>query len=106
VPMTGGQLIGILRHARFVPATVTLEAGDTLMLYSDGLTEARVGRGRYDDDGALLEFATAHAPATPAAIVDDLRLLLRSFGDGLADDAAVMALGVSPAPNSAEGSEG
>ena len=54
VTMTGGQLIGILRHARFVPATVTLEAGDTLMLYSDGLTEARVGRGRYDDDGALL----------------------------------------------------
>ncbi|AMY22496.1 Phosphoserine phosphatase RsbP [Rhodococcoides fascians] len=106
VTMTGGQLIGILRHARFVPATVTLEAGDTLMLYSDGLTEARVGRGRYDDDGALLEFATAHAPATPAAIVDDLRLLLRSFGDGLADDAAVMALGVSPAPDSVEGSEG
>lgn len=95
VHMTGGQLVGILRHARFVPATVTLSAGDTLMLYTDGLTEARVGTGRYDDEGALLEFASAHAPATPAMIVEDLRVLLNSFGTGLADDAAVMALGVS-----------
>ena len=95
VHMTGGQLVGILRHARFVPATVTLRAGDTLMLYTDGLTEARVDTGRYDDEGALLEFATAHAPAAPAIIVEDLRVLLNSFGDGLADDAAVMALGVS-----------
>lgn len=95
VHMTGGQLVGILRAARFVPATVTLSAGDTLMLYTDGLTEARVGTGRYDDEGALLEFATAHAPATAAIIVEDLRVLLNSFGDGLADDAAVMALGVS-----------
>ncbi|MCJ0894985.1 SpoIIE family protein phosphatase [Rhodococcus sp. ARC_M5] len=95
VHMTGGQLVGILRHARFVPATVTLSAGDTLLLYTDGLTEARVSTGRYDDEGALLEFATAHAPAAPAGIVEDLRVLLNSFGDGLADDAAVMALGVS-----------
>lgn len=95
VHMTGGQLVGILRHARFVPATVMLSAGDTLMLYTDGLTEARVGTGRYDDEGALLEFASAHAPATPAMIVEDLRVLLNSFGTGLADDAAVMALGVS-----------
>ena len=95
VHMTGGQLVGILRHARFVPATVTLSAGDTLMLYTDGLTEARVGTGRYDDEGALLEFASAHAPATPPMIVEDLRVLLNSFGTGLADDAAVMALGVS-----------
>ena len=102
VHMTGGQLVGILRAARFVPATVTLSAGDTLMLYTDGLTEARVGTGRYDDEGALLEFANGHAPATPAIIVEDLRVLLNSFGDGLADDAAVMALGVS----SVEGGEG
>ena len=95
VHMIGGQLVGILRNARFVSATVTLGAGDTLMLYTDGLTEARVGTGRYDDDGALLEFATEHAPAAPADLIDHLRRLLTGFGDGLVDDAAVMALGVS-----------
>ncbi|MFI8568568.1 PP2C family protein-serine/threonine phosphatase [Rhodococcus sp. NPDC078407] len=97
VHMTGGQLVGILRNARFVSATVTLGAGDTLMLYTDGLTEARVDVGRYDDDGALLDFATEHAPAAPADLIDHLRRLLNSFGDGLVDDAAVMALGVSSA---------
>ncbi|WP_037155951.1 MULTISPECIES: PP2C family protein-serine/threonine phosphatase [Nocardiaceae] len=101
VLMTGGQLVGILRNARFVSATVTLDAGDTLMLYTDGLTEARVGTGRYDDDGALLDFATEHAPAAPAVLIDHLRKLLNSFGDGLVDDAAVMALGVSSVESSA-----
>ena len=74
-----------------------LSAGDTLVLYTDGLTEARIGPGteRYDDDGALIEFAAAHAPTTAEAIVDDLRELLASFGTGLEDDTAVMALGVA-----------
>ncbi|WP_307830861.1 SpoIIE family protein phosphatase [Rhodococcus sp. KRD162] len=97
VHMTGGQLVGLLRNARFVSTTVTLNAGDTLMLYTDGLTEARVGRGRFDDEGALLEFATEHAPTAPAALIDNLQTLLNSFGDGLVDDVALMALGVPPA---------
>jgi sigma-B regulation protein RsbU (phosphoserine phosphatase) len=75
-------------------------------MYTDGLTEARIGAGsaRYDDHDALLEFAATHGPATAAAIVEEIRALLGSFGSGLEDDVAVMALGV-PAPIRATGSE-
>ena len=40
---------------------IRLGPGDTLVLYTDGLTEARIGDGaeRYDFHGALLEFAAA-----------------------------------------------
>ncbi|MDV7134630.1 PP2C family protein-serine/threonine phosphatase [Williamsia muralis] len=97
ISTAGGQFVGILRDPKFVSKRVHLSAGDTLVLYTDGLTEARIGPGteRYDDDGALIEFAAAHAPTTAEQIVGDLRELLASFGTGLEDDTAVMALGVA-----------
>lgn len=91
----GGQLIGMLDEPRFVSARVHLGPGDTLLLYTDGLTEARVdGNRRFDDDDALREFAAAHAPVTAAGLVDALRGLLAGFGSGLEDDTALLALGV------------
>ncbi|MFC8178899.1 PP2C family protein-serine/threonine phosphatase [Rhodococcus sp. NPDC057297] len=91
----GGQLVGALRTAQFRAADVILKAGDVLLLYTDGLTEAHVGPGkaRYDDAGALETFANDAAPTTAARIVDDLVGLLNSFGSGLQDDVAVLALG-------------
>lgn len=97
VDLLGGQGIGLLDTPRVVSARLHLSAGDTLVLYTDGLTEARVdGPGRFDDDHALLHFAAAQAPATAAAFVNATRHLLASFGRGLEDDAAVLALGVPP----------
>lgn len=96
VATPGGQLVGILPDARFVSVRVRLMPGDTLVLYTDGLTEARtgLGRSRYDDDGALLEFVRDRAPSSASDIVSGLRELMESFGAGLEDDAAIMAFGV------------
>jgi phosphoserine phosphatase RsbU/P len=93
--MPGGQLVGVLAEARFATVTERLSPGDTLLLYTDGLTEARVdsSRGRYEAD-ALLEFATALAPTTSTAAVAAVAELLTGFGDGIDDDTAVLALSV------------
>ncbi|MGC5014604.1 PP2C family protein-serine/threonine phosphatase [Streptosporangium sp. DT93] len=91
-----GLLIGVLAEARFGAVETRLRPGDTLMLYTDGLTEARTSGGRYGDE-ALLAFAGGLAPAAPAAIVAATAELLGTFGDGLDDDTALLALGV-PAP--------
>ncbi|MEU3856564.1 SpoIIE family protein phosphatase [Streptomyces sp. NPDC028722] len=99
LPTPGGLLVGILPAARFVTASTTLAPGDTLLLYTDGLTEARTGEDRtglYGDE-ALLAFATGQAGKSPQAVIDALAVLLDSFGDGLDDDTALLALGV-PAP--------
>ncbi|OBB56787.1 histidine kinase [Mycobacterium sp. 852013-51886_SCH5428379] len=92
----GGQAAGMIDNAHFVSARLHLRVGDTLVLYTDGLTEARIGRGpeRYDDHHALLDFARAHAPTTAASIVAAFRDLLHGLGSGVEDDAAVLALGV------------
>lgn len=94
LPTPGGFLVGILPDARFTAATTTLTAGDTLLLYTDGLTEARIADGARYGDEALLDFATRLAPVAAATAVTAVVGLLDSFGDGLDDDTALLALGV------------
>ena len=92
----GGHPVGIPMEPKFSAARFRLGPGDTLVLYTDGLTEARTGSGteRYDYHGALLEFAAAHSPTTASAIVAAIQSLLDGLGAGVEDDAAVLALGV------------
>ncbi|CAN5471121.1 SpoIIE family protein phosphatase [soil metagenome] len=96
VDTTGGQAVGLIAEAHFVADSFHLGPGDTLLLYTDGLTEASTGVGheRYDDRGALLAFAKAHSPTSAAGIVAAVGSLLESLGDGVEDDTAVLAIGV------------
>ncbi|MFD9438406.1 PP2C family protein-serine/threonine phosphatase [Streptomyces sp. NPDC060006] len=96
----GGLLVGVLPAAPFSTAETILAAGDTLLLYTDGLTEARTGPTRENlfGDEALHAFTTRHAPATPSGMITALTGLLESFGDGLDDDTALLALGVPALP--------
>ncbi|MEU8792690.1 SpoIIE family protein phosphatase [Streptomyces sp. NPDC048643] len=98
LPTPGGLLIGVLPRAPFATASAQLLPGDTLLLYTDGLTEARTGPERelYGED-ALRAFTAAQPAAGPKALVTALTGLLAGFGDGLDDDTALLALGV-PAP--------
>ncbi|MFC9114235.1 PP2C family protein-serine/threonine phosphatase [Streptomyces sp. NPDC057092] len=91
----GGMLVGVLPTAQFVEVSTVLHPGDTLLLYTDGLTEARVGPGRelYGYE-ALLSFAAARAPADSPRLIEALTGLLRDFGEGLDDDTALLAIGV------------
>jgi sigma-B regulation protein RsbU (phosphoserine phosphatase) len=94
-PTPGGMLVGAFTDAAFIDTTVHLAAGDTLLLYTDGLTEARTetADGRFEEE-ALLEFTTALAPTTAPAAVAALTTLLAELGPGLDDDVAVLAISV------------
>jgi sigma-B regulation protein RsbU (phosphoserine phosphatase) len=96
VPTEGGQAVGLFATPKFTSSRFTLSAGDTLVLYTDGFTEARIGAGaaRFDDDGALLRFAADRAPASASDVVLAMRELVDHLGSGVEDDAAVLALGV------------
>jgi sigma-B regulation protein RsbU (phosphoserine phosphatase) len=96
----GGPLIGVWDDAAFTTATIRLGAGDTLLLFTDGLTDAHTGiagdSGRYGED-TLQALARDLAPATAAAAISALTTLLEDLAGGLDDDAAILALGVPPA---------
>ncbi|MFG2602779.1 PP2C family protein-serine/threonine phosphatase [Streptomyces sp. NPDC048514] len=102
LPTPGGQLIGALPDACIATTTVHLAPGDTLLLYTDGLTEAHInattGDGeRYGDD-ALLDFGRALAPTVAGDTVAAIRDLLDTFGAGVDDDTAVLAIHVPRLP--------
>jgi phosphoserine phosphatase RsbU/P len=95
-PTPGGQAVGVLTDPRFATTTLRLRPGDTLLLYTDGLTEARTNTSphrRYDED-ALRTFATSTAPTTAPALITALIELLRGFGAGVEDDVALLAFSV------------
>ncbi|MFF8731582.1 PP2C family protein-serine/threonine phosphatase [Streptomyces sp. NPDC015171] len=100
LPTPGGLLVGVLPSARFATASTVLARGDTLVLYTDGITEARTGEDRTGlfGDEALLAYIARHAGKPPPALIAALTGLLQTFGDGLDDDTALLALGV-PAPD-------
>ncbi|GGX81063.1 hypothetical protein GCM10010515_55760 [Streptomyces fructofermentans] len=99
LPTPGGLLVGVLPSAQFTAATTTLAPGDTLLLYTDGITEARTGPDRTSlyGDQALLSFASDHAGKPASALIEALTALLQRFGDGLDDDTALLALGAPTA---------
>jgi phosphoserine phosphatase RsbU/P len=98
----GGTLIGILPAPRLVSRTITLEPGDTMILYSDGLTEARTRTGGRYGDQALLDFVRDRGRTSAAAAVDALAGLLTTFAE-VDDDVAVIALTIGEGTPSVAG---
>jgi sigma-B regulation protein RsbU (phosphoserine phosphatase) len=103
LPMKG-RIVGVFPTSRYTNTSLVVSPGDTLMLYSDGLTEARrtdsgTPDGRYGT-AALLRFAEGIAPTTAAISIDACIELLDTFGDGLTDDVALMSIS---APNDPRG---
>ena len=95
---TGGTLIGMLAQPRLAARTIRLDPGDTLILYSDGLTEARTGPdGDRFGDRALRDFVRGQGPTEAAAAVRALTGLLSTF-DQVDDDVAIMAFSVPADP--------
>jgi sigma-B regulation protein RsbU (phosphoserine phosphatase) len=65
----GGPVLGILPEAPFEEATVSLEPGDLLLIYSDGYSEA-MNRG-FEEFGEerLLEVAQRNSSATASELI-------------------------------------
>lgn len=86
-----GMLVGATPHATFGTLEVTLEPGQTLLLYTDGLTEARRGADPFDD-AALATYGATRTALSAAALIDDLATLIPKLQP--TDDIALLALSV------------
>lgn len=89
----GGQLVGILPYARFSAATTLLGRGDVLMLYTDGLTEARRADGTMFGEEHLAETMAKLAGSDAATVVAEATAVVREWSAGQSDDTAVLAFG-------------
>ena len=86
------MILGILPMAQYQEASVTLESGDTLVLFSDGVTEA-VDPEDHDFGEERLGNLVASMRDRPAAeIVEEIHRAVHAFTQGApaADDITVV----------------
>jgi anti-anti-sigma factor len=91
-----GPVLGLTGRAPYTEGVTGLEAGATLVLYTDGLVERR---GEVIDEGLdrLADSVRRHAGGLPVALVPDVLDDLAEHGHA-ADDIAVIAARLMPAP--------
>lgn len=94
---TSGMALGMMGGATFESAEVTLGAGDRLLLYTDGLTEAHDPRGELFGDERLVEAVAQHGAGVFADLVPAIFSDVDAFTAGAAqhDDLTCIALGFS-----------
>jgi sigma-B regulation protein RsbU (phosphoserine phosphatase) len=89
----GGPVLGVIADADYEQAQATLATGDRLVLFTDGLTEARSPSDEEFGEQRLLDAALAHracsAPALQARLADSVAAFT---GGHLQDDATLMVL--------------
>ena len=87
--------LGIDAHEAYPDAEATLEAGDVLVLYTDGFTEARdPGRGMWGTEG--LDAALADCSCSPQGLVDAVVRGVTAYTGGadVQDDRTLVAVKV------------
>lgn len=77
----GGPVLGLLPEAVYVPQTVRMETGDTLILYSDGISEAANEREEEFGDQRVLNIASAASDLPPSEICEQIMHQVADFAD-------------------------
>ncbi|NJQ01703.1 SpoIIE family protein phosphatase [Streptomyces sp. PLAI1-29] len=93
---TRGCLVGVLPEVRARTATARLAPGETCLLYTDGITEAKGGPFGDEQFGEQrLRAALAECAGAPAeAVAERVQMLAAQWvGSGRHDDMAVVAIG-------------
>ena len=92
---TGGLIVGLFDEAEYEQEVVTMSPGDTLIIFSDGVSEATNGEGTEFGDERLLECMRACASdITPRDLVEKLLAGVREFtvGEPQSDDITLLVV--------------
>ena len=88
----GGVVLGLFEQAAFEEETLTLDKGDLIIAFSDGVTEAMNPAGEEFTDDRLLACANAHRGEPPQQIMNALLGDVQTFCAGAtqSDDVTVV----------------
>ncbi|MEJ3657278.1 SpoIIE family protein phosphatase [Actinomycetes bacterium KLBMP 9759] len=93
---TFGTAVGLVPTVALECTTHRIEPGDTLLVYTDGVTERRRGREQFGAE-RLLDAAQEAAGGTAAQVVAAVREKVERFSpDPLGDDIALLAVRAAP----------
>ena len=92
---TGGTVTGIFDEGSYEEGRISLDPGDRLVLFTDGITEARSDAGDEFDDTGLLHTLEGCRHLDAQSMVDAIFKDVGAFaGGGLQDDATAVAAAI------------
>jgi len=91
-----GLVLGVRREVDFEERSIELAAGDRLLLYTDGVTDAQNPEGEYFDVARLCALFSAYRTLPPEALIEQLLAEVRAFSGHipLRDDISMVTLQV------------
>ena len=101
LPLTGGIALGIVSDLAYGQNSVVLDHGDTLVLYTDGVTEAMNGEGEQFGIERLRKVFSDRAPKDANEAAHKIFEAVNTFADGAAqsDDITCLTLRRSETPD-------
>jgi phosphoserine phosphatase RsbU/P len=92
----GGMVLGIFPDNQYEQAELTLTAGDRLLFYTDGITEARNPEGDEYGEDRLAEVALAVREGSAETIKDAVLTNVNAFtNEKFEDDATLIVVGIA-----------
>jgi len=90
----GGLLLGAMKDAEYESNITMLNPGDTLFLYTDGITEAFNKQDEEFDESRLVNSLLNKAPQSANDIINNVISDVQTFSDGAeqSDDITCLAL--------------
>jgi sigma-B regulation protein RsbU (phosphoserine phosphatase) len=90
----GGPIVGLFEGATYEEETVTLESGDWLVVFSDGISEALSATGEEYGESRILACVQNDLNREPQGLLEALFMDVREFAKGAAqsDDITAMML--------------
>ena len=82
VPLSSGLALGLVPDFPYEEVVTTLAPGETVVLYTDGVTEAMNGEDEEFGNNRLMGIFSGGAPAAAQGASDAVFQAVRSFADG------------------------
>lgn len=79
LPLTGGVAVGVLPELQYDENGLTLDIGDTLFLYTDGISEAMNMRGETFDESRIENALSTGSRAPVEAVIGNVTLAVGEF---------------------------
>lgn len=98
-----GVSLGMMPNRVYAEQKVSLRPGDEVVMYTDGLTEARGSGGKGLTAAELLQFIALHRAESSPEMLDEFLTAIRDAGaeDGVTDDVTIVAVRFDGGPTRA-----
>jgi sigma-B regulation protein RsbU (phosphoserine phosphatase) len=93
IPEEGGAVLGVFPAWKYEDSTIELRAGDRLLLFTDGITEASDADGREFEEAGIATFAQTNIALSAAELNSRLLALVTAYcGAQFHDDATLLVI--------------